>query len=280
MHILLTMGEAKLSSRYEIRPLELKHLEWTKAIFAHSFVFGSPIWRKLYPLDKTARFYGLYQASDYLIKHQITSGLSLGIFDTEYRYKNPASVASGGGLYLDFSDASADEHTLLRQMDTPLVSIACAFDAFYAMDTRCVAPVAGRLPGSASFHEALAFAAAAAAQTEGLLPLPLPPTAPGQVLQRMGTATRADAEGVGFMKAAAHHMMRRAADLGFRTIQIECFHDAVTAVWANPPLPFKGSVAGEVDTYALDERDEQTGARRFPFRPVRQRLTRVYVTLG
>ncbi|KAI0447673.1 hypothetical protein F4803DRAFT_546193 [Xylaria telfairii] len=262
------MSKAKLPSRYEIRPLELKHLEWTKAIFAHSFVFGSPIWRNLYPSGKTARFYGLYQASDYLIKHQILSGLSLGIFDTEYKYKNPASAASGGELLFDFKNPSIDEDELLQQIDTPLVSIACAFDAFYAMDNRCLAPVTGRLPASASFHEAL----------DSLGPKIWPPTAPGQVLQRMGTATRADAEGGGLMKATAHYMMRWAAEKGFRKIQIECFHDAVTAVWTNPPVPFKGCVAGEVDTYTLDEMDED-GRRRFPYRPVRQRLTRVCVTL-
>ncbi|KAI0418587.1 hypothetical protein F5X98DRAFT_373736 [Xylaria grammica] len=265
------MGDAKLSSRYEIRPLKIEHLEWAKAVFAHSFVFGSPIWRNLYPSDKTARFYGLYQASDYLIKYQILSELSLGIFDTEYEFKNPESAASGGRLYFDFGDPSIAEEELLRQMDTPLVSIACAFDAFYAMDNRRVAPVTGRLPASASFHAALAA-------RDPRDPKAWLPTAPGQVLQRMGTATRADAEGGGFMKAMAHHMMRRAAEKGFRRIQIECFHDAVTAVWSNPPVPFKGSVAGEVDTYTLDETDAD-GRRRFPYRPVRQRLTKVYVTL-
>lgn len=182
--------------------------------------------------------------------------------------QNPDSAASGGKLLFDFEDASIDEDGLLQQIDTPLVSIACAFDAFYAMDNRCLAPVTGRLPASASFHEAL----------DALGPKTWPPTGPGQVLQRMGTATRADAEGVGFMKAVAHYMMRWAAEKGFRRIQIECFHDAVTAVWTNPPVPFEGCVAGEVDTYTLDEMDEH-GGRRFPYRPVRQRLTRVYVTL-
>ncbi|KAI8953621.1 hypothetical protein F4801DRAFT_102951 [Xylaria longipes] len=265
------MTEAKLPSRFEIRPLEIEHLEWTKAVFAHSFVFGSPIWRNLYPLDRTARFYGLYHASDYLIRHQISSGLSLGIFDAEYKFKNPKSAPSGGNLYFDFNDPSIDEYELLKQIDNPLVSIACAFDAFYAMDNRRLAPVTGRLPASASFHEALT-------ERDSLDPKAWLPTAPGQVLQRMGTATRADAEGVGFMKVMAHHMMRWAADKGFRRIRIECFHDAVTAVWTNPPVPFKGCVAGEVDTYTLDEIDED-GTRRYPYRPVRQRLTRVYVTL-
>ncbi|RWA14338.1 hypothetical protein EKO27_g763 [Xylaria grammica] len=122
-----TMGDAKLSSRRVLTQYLNK-------------VFGSPIWRNLYPSDKTARFYGLYQASDYLIKYQILSELSLGIFDTEYEFKNPESAASGGRLYFDFGDPSITEEELLRQMDTSLVSIACAFDAFYAMDNRRVAP--------------------------------------------------------------------------------------------------------------------------------------------
>lgn len=72
--------------------------------------------------------------------------------------------------------------------------------------------------------------------------------------------------------------MRRAAEDGFREIQVDCLHDAVRAVWTNPPPPFRGSVVGEVDTHTLDEMDEG-GGRRFPFRPVKQRLARVYVTL-
>ncbi|KAI1367645.1 hypothetical protein F5Y08DRAFT_50282 [Xylaria arbuscula] len=280
------MDDVKLSPRYEIRTLELEHLDWTKAVYAHSSVFSSPLWRTLYPDNKTARFYGLYQASDYMIKHQIASGLSLGIFDTEHVFKNSCSSASsvpsgeegqeeggGGGLYFDFTDTSVDGDELLRQMDTPLVSIACAFDAFDAMDNRRVAPVTGRLPASASFHEALMTSCNG--NDDEYSPLP---TAPGQVLQRMGTATRADAEGEGFMKAVAHEMMRRAAETGFRSIRIQCFHDAVTAVWANPPAPFKGRVMREVNTYAIDEIGTD-GRRRYPFRHIRQRLTRVCVTL-
>lgn len=237
-------------------------------------MFRSPIWRDLYPSGKTERFYGLYQASDYLIKHQIASGLSLGLFDTEYEFKNPESAASGGKLYIDLSNPSMDESQLLQQMDTPLVSIACAFDAFYAMDNRRVAPVTGCLPASASFHAALAEQHDPRDPKTWLLP----PTAPGQVLRRMGTATRAGAEGRGFMKAVAHHMMRRAAEAGFREIQVDCLHDAVRAVWTNPPPPFRGCVVGEVDTYTLDETDEG-GGPRFPYRPVKQTLARVCVTL-
>ncbi|KAI3332406.1 hypothetical protein HD806DRAFT_519148 [Xylariaceae sp. AK1471] len=265
------MSDAKLSPRYEIRPLELEHLDWAKAVFAHSFIFGSPIWRNLYPSDTTARFYGLYRASHYLIKFQISSGLSLGIFDTSYEFKDAESAASGGKLYFDVANPTLDEHELLQQMDIPLVSIACAYDAFYDLDHRQIAPVMGCLPASTSFYEALA-------KREPRGPQTCRPTAQGQVLQRMGTATRTDAEGVGFMKAMAHHMMRLAADKGFRRIQIECFHDAVTSVWANPPVPFRGSVASEINTYTLVETDED-GRQRFPYRPIKQRLARVYVTL-
>ncbi|KAI0404648.1 hypothetical protein F4802DRAFT_615512 [Xylaria palmicola] len=272
------MSEAKLPPRYEIRPLKLEHLEWVKALFAHSFVFGSPLWRNLYPLDRTARFYGLYHASDYMIRHQIASGLSLGVFDVEYQHRNPG----GGGLYFDFDDPGVGEDELLRQMDTPLVSIACAFDAFDAMDSRRVAPVTGRLPASASFHAALAAREEEeeerARDPDVAIAARADPAAPGQVLQRMGTATRADARGAGLMKAAAREMMRRAADAGFRSIRIQCFHDAVTAVWADPPAPFRGSVVGEVDTYSLGEADGD-GGWRFPYRPVKQRLTKIYVAL-
>ncbi|KAI1817941.1 hypothetical protein GGS20DRAFT_598273 [Poronia punctata] len=276
-------GDARMPSRYEIRPLGLEHLEWTKALFAHSFIFGSPIWRALYPHDRTARFYGLYQSSHLVLKHQLASGLSLGIFDTEYVFRNPDSAATGGALYLDPTDVAADEEELLRQMDTPLVSIACAFDAFFAIDPRHVAPVMARLPACISFYDALEASGGGEGGCKA-------PSAPGQVLQRMGTATRADAEGAGLMRALAYYMMRRAAEIGFRHIRIDCLHDAVAAVWSDPPSPFTATVACEVDACKLElelepqktlspAQGDERGTRKFPRQKVRQRLAKVYVTL-
>lgn len=54
---------------------------------AASVAFVSPVWPRIFPEDKADRCYRMFQAADYLVNHQISSGLSLGIFDKEYQYK-------------------------------------------------------------------------------------------------------------------------------------------------------------------------------------------------
>src|SRR5258708_2622357 len=118
----------KLSSRFEIRKLTSEHVMWAAAIIIHSNVHYSPIWSVVYPENKADRCYKGLSATTYLIEHQIDSGLSYGVFDTQYKFKRPESAITGGKLYWDEKDLSVTKEQLLEQMDFPLVSIAMSYD--------------------------------------------------------------------------------------------------------------------------------------------------------
>jgi hypothetical protein len=123
-----------LDPRYEIRQLTVAHTPWAAAIVIHSNMFHSPIWPVLYPDEKTKRVQQGMGAVDYLVRHQIESGMSFGIFDTQYEYKRPGSALTQGKLYWDPNDVKSDGASLLQQMDFPLVSVALSYDASNPLD--------------------------------------------------------------------------------------------------------------------------------------------------
>ncbi|KAK4120051.1 hypothetical protein N657DRAFT_674567 [Parathielavia appendiculata] len=258
-----------LPPRYEIRVLEPKHSDWAKAIVLHSNLFYSRLWPALYPEHRTRRMYAGFRGATYLVEHQINSGHSLGVFDTEYTFKRPESVATGGTLYWDLEDESPDGDTLLAQMDFPLVSVALAYDGFHTLDMAQMAPLVRALPAFGAVFALLA-------QLDRRDPESWKPRAEGEVLMRNATSTRADYEGKGLMRKLAEYMMRTAAAKGFRGIQIETVSDAVCKVWSAPPEPFKGEIVCEFYT-ATAELGDENGQKTYPFRPAEQRITRVTV---
>lgn len=126
--------ETNLPSRYEIRTLGPEHAEWAGAIVAHSNIFHSTVFPVIYPDNKTARFNAATRFGQYLLEHQINSGLSLGIFDKEYQYRRADSAATGGKFYWDVEDDQATAEELLEAMDFPLVSVALAYDGKNPLD--------------------------------------------------------------------------------------------------------------------------------------------------
>ncbi|KAI0398465.1 hypothetical protein F5Y17DRAFT_454034 [Xylariaceae sp. FL0594] len=465
---------AQLPPGFEIRPLTLEHLEPAKEIFAHSMIYDSPLWSGLYTRDQETRFQSLCRASHFMVKRQIESGLSLGVFDTwrhasesDEKGKNAAisrprrgekknarsrSLGCGNGandnnLRKGEETVQSDQSQRERELaNSSLASIALGFDAYHPIDQRFVAPVMGSLPASTHFFEELqkrnpvvtcrrkassssspppsssagnnndrdkdgdnhshgngqrrargrshsgmpddsgipqrsrsrsrrssrcsssssssststitpksmsssvssshaspernggytytCFNAQSAdegqerrEQQEGAEDLLLSqirpdPTGPNQVLKRMGTATRHEYQGYGLMRALSHHMMRFAADKGFREIHIDCLHDSVTGVWSRPPEPFRAVVACSVDVWDIEAEEEEEEEdfselddfdddssedgddcvgriamiveqlekvqieeeaekerRRFPYRPVRQTISKIYVLL-
>ncbi|KAI1849984.1 hypothetical protein JX266_004363 [Neoarthrinium moseri] len=263
--------ESDLPSRYEIRTLGPEHAEWAKAIVSHSNLFASPVWSQIYRQDATQRCYDLFRTADYLVDHQIDSGLSLGIFDKEYKFKQPASAATGGKLYWKLDDASAGGEELLEQMDFPLVSVALAYDSINALDLEKLTPMIAVLPP-------LLIAFKLLEERDEREPSSWKATGPAQVLFRNATATKVGEEGHGFMKLLARYMMRKSAAEGWRGIQIECAHDAVTHVWSKPPSPFKGEAVSRFNCDTYEHKDEE-GRTTFPFQPATQELVKVYVHL-
>lgn len=250
----------------------MKHVAWASAIVIHSNVFCSPIWPITYPNDKTQRAYEALKTANYLVVHQISSGLSFGVFDTEYQFKNPESIPTEGKLYWDPSDLTADRAKLLEQMDFPLCSVALAYDGINPLDMEQIMPLIATLPAFGTVYHNLE-------QLDPRPPESWKPTGPHQLLLRNATSTREDYEGQHLMKKLAQFLMRHAAEQGFRAIQIECAHDAVTHTWCNPPKPFKGHLISSFDTATYEETDEKTGKKVNPFGAAKQVVTKVYVDL-
>jgi hypothetical protein len=260
-----------LPPRYEIRVLGPEHSVWVRALVSHTNMFHSPIWPVIYPEHKTRRAYAGFREVAYLVNHQINSGYSLGVFDTEYVFKRPESAATSGALYWDLEDESADEDKLLEQMDFPLVSVALAFDGFHALDPEKMKPMIELMPGFAQIYGFLV-------QSDKRDPETWKAKAEGELLLRNATCTRRDYERKGLMRKAAEYMMRVAAAKGFQAIQIDTSQDGVHKVWSEPPPPFKAEVVCDFNTSTAELEDEN-GQKIFPLQPAEQRITRIWVSL-
>ncbi|KAL9064348.1 MAG: hypothetical protein Q9157_007868 [Trypethelium eluteriae] len=261
-----------LPPRYEIRKLAPEHIPWAAALACHTNIFYSPVWSVAYPNDQVARLHTLFTAGDYLIRHQVNSGFSFGVFDLEYKFKNPRSEATGGALYWDTTDLEATPEKLLEQMDFPLCSIALSYDGHHPLDMKEMLPAIKSLPLFGTVYQALAERDPRPAGSWKA-------TAEKQVLMRNATSTRKDYEGQGLMKKQAQWLMREADKAGYRGIQIECVHDAVTNTWLNPPKPYKSTLVCKLDTETYEEKDEETGEMKKVFSPSKQVVTKIYVTL-
>jgi hypothetical protein len=266
---------SSLKPQYEIRKLEPKHAPWACAILIHSNLLHSPVWPKIYPNNITENVHRSSRAADYLVMHQINSGHSFGVFDTEYKFKREASKATDGKLYWDEKEPSvqetkgldAESKRLLDQMDFPLVSIALSYDAFDPLDMAQMEPLIACLPAFGTVYHELE-------ERDTRDPASWQPTAHKQVLFRNATSTRHDYEGQGIVSGMARWLMREADSRGFRGIQIEAMHDAVHYTWANPLPPYKGIVASEFRTESFVDEDGEN-----PFEGAKQRVSKVYVEL-
>ena len=266
-----TANPSPFPARYEIRRLTSADIEAANAVMTHANLFHSPLWSVVYRSQVTKLVAFLTQHGSYLTQHQIDSGLSYGVFDSEYQYKRPESAATHGKLYWDLSDLEADGATLLEQMDFPLVSVVLSYDQFHPLDMQRMMPLVHEVPLFGTLYQRLEAADKRTASDWSA-------TAAGQVLMRNGTATRADYEGKGLMTGMSHWLMREAELKGFRGIQIEGVHDAVTATWMSPRAPFKAELVASFDTAACEE-EGPNGEQVSPFAPVKLVVTRIYVTL-
>ena len=265
-----------LPPRYEIRKLTPEQIPWATAVVSHSNAFHSPVWTKVYPQDIAKRFYEVMKTADYLVRHQVESGMSYGVFDLEYQFKRPESAAAGGALYFDTTDLTLDSARALSQMDNPLVSVALAYDQINPLDMEQLGPLIQTLPLFATLYGILE-------SLDQRAPESWKATGPRQVLMRNATSTRVDYERGGLMKKLAQFLMRQADALGYRGIQIEAAHDAVAKTWLEPPEPFRGELVGRFDcgTYEVEEEreGEKTGRMVKPFAPSVQAISKIYCHL-
>ena len=261
-----------LPSRYEIRKLSLEHSQWAGAIVCHSNLFHSTIFPHVYPEGKGARFNNMMREVTYLVDHQISSGLSLGVFDKEYQYRRAETASTNGKFYWDPENNDYSGEELLEAMDFPLVSVALSYDGIDPLEPARIGPLVDTLPVFGTIYHHL----------DVLDPRPVESWKPakqrGQILMRNATSTRHEYEGRGIMGALARYLMRDAAAKGYKAINIECLNDAVTHVWSEPPSPFRGEIIAGFRSEAYEE--DQDGDKVNPFAPSKQLVTRVWTTLS
>ncbi|KAF1938734.1 hypothetical protein EJ02DRAFT_457640 [Clathrospora elynae] len=270
-------GPSSLKPRYEIRKLEAQHLPWAAAVMGHSHAFHSTVLGVMYPdRDMGVWLQDLYPALQYLVAHQIASGMSFGVFDREYEFKTAEARKAGGKLFWDPNEPSiektqgrkAEGMRMLQQMDFPLVSIALSYDAHVPFLAEKMKPLLDAMPEFGIFYGILA-------ERDTRDPASWAATGPGQVLMRNATSTRHDYEGQGIMAALARWLRREAAAKGYRGIQIECMNDAVTHVWSNGvEQPFRATVVSE---FECETWEDEKGKKVFA--PARQRATKCWVDL-
>ena len=70
----------------------------------------------------------------------IGSGHSFGAFDRHYTYRTKEAEAAGGAVLWDLSTPQSDSAALLAGIDSPLCSVALAYDASVPMDMARMAP--------------------------------------------------------------------------------------------------------------------------------------------
>ncbi|KAF2464338.1 uncharacterized protein BDR25DRAFT_307318 [Lindgomyces ingoldianus] len=266
---------SSLKSRYSIRKLEPKHGPWAAAIIIHSNLFHSPVWPVLYPKNITENVHKSLAAASYLVDHQITSGMSFGVFDDEYVFKRPESEEVGGKLYWDDNEKSVEETQgleaeslrLAEQMDFPLVSVALSYDSSDPLDFDKMGPLLACLPHFGLIYHILA-------ELDSRDPASWQAKAHNEVLFRNATSTRREYEGEKLMSGLARWLMREADVRGWRGIQIECVHDKVSYTWANPEKPYKGTIVSKFDTKTWTNEEGKKA-----FEPADQVITKVYVDL-
>ena len=247
------------SPRYEIRKIGPEVAEWCKALTIYGFLLRTSIWTPIIPEPKPATaLKALENLSDYF-DHAINSGLSYGIFDTEYQYKRPQSVGTGGALYwaeLDPQDSDLAEE-MIEGMDFPLVSLALTYDFFYQRKADFEPPMLELIP----LHPQVMMLLGQAdpRPSESWLP-----HAAGEVVCRTGTVTKPGYERQGLMGALSKFVILQLKHFGFRGLIIGTAGSAVHRVYTEPPNGVKSTVLHHYDVEAM-ELEEQDGRKIRPY---------------
>jgi hypothetical protein len=239
----------QLPPRYEIRRLSPEIEPWMRALTAYIQILDlrlfAPLCKDRQPVKRLLEDNPKRKTPNL---HCLENGLSYGIFDKEYQFKRPESVATGGAVYwheLDPDDPDLEvtgQQRLLDAMDFPLVSFALSHDKTDPFPTEVLDLMAQFIP-EYEYSGILVPTANSSnenKQTEE-------EAKKGEVLVRGGTATRRDYVGRGLMKSLCHFVMHDAHARGFKRIEILAAHAASSKVWLNPPTPYRAELVAETD---------------------------------
>jgi hypothetical protein len=235
------------------------------------------LWKPLLPFPKTANaLAGLEKLSGYYAQ-AIASGMSFGIFDTQYRFKQPSLAARNQMLHwrgpnspLDPGQTSFEMYgasQMRDSMDFPLVCMALSVDAFAPGDARARREMLSLIPLQQQLSSFLASLSAdsSGGKTKGKHKTSalLTPTDYGQVLVRSGCVTRLGYEGQGLATALNHFVMLEAKAWGFKGIKVALNSASLLrSSYSNPPPGCRTEILAHWDFEDIEMHDEYGTAIR------------------
>jgi hypothetical protein len=246
----------KLPERYYIGEIDSSVAEWCKALMIYGFMLRTSIWTPILREPKTANaLRALKLLSDYF-DHAITSGLSYGVFDTEYQSKHPQADVGIGKLHWDQLDPK-DPYLrikMIEEMDFPLVSVALSYDFFNQRKADFEPSILEILPLHPVMMSILAQEAPGPQD-------PRWPQAPGEVVCRTGTVTKPGYERRGLMTALNKFVILEMRSRAYRNLIIGTAGNGLSVhhVYTNPPDGCGSEVLHhyDVETMELDGEDGQ-----------------------
>ncbi|KAI1860496.1 hypothetical protein JX265_009895 [Neoarthrinium moseri] len=257
-----------LPSRYEIRPIEPQHEEWCRALLAQALLLRAPIWRPLIPEPKVKTILTGWRTLEPYYGHSLRNGLSYAVYDKEYVFKRPESVASGGALYWDEINAEdpelevKGEQWMLDGLDFPIVSLALSYDLLQPPPKEAYAAMGRLLP---------AWGAMMAQFTDTAQTIPnLPqPTEIGQYAHRSGCITRSEYEGKGLGKLASWWVMHEMAAKGFWGLLVGAGNDQISKIWLHKDAPFRVATIIKEDLWQVELEVDGQKIRPYKGHPLR-----------
>ncbi|KAK8055331.1 hypothetical protein PG993_000558 [Apiospora rasikravindrae] len=267
----------QLPPRYTIRPIDAGVIDWAKALAVQGFLLGPSIWEPLMAAPKTRSALRAFDALHGYYMHAVNSGVSYGVFDSEYEFaraestlsNEPAAAtttngegasqheSSGGAVYwheLD-PDTEPDFETgggarrMIEGMDFPLVCVALSCD------------LAAKPPPDIveSLYTFFPLQKGVSQYWRDRDPRPKgtwEPQGPGEVAARMGCVTKPEYQGRGLMSALNHFVMLDLKARGFRAMNAGIGVPSVYRSWMNAPAGCRSYAYLDVNIWEIEVEDE------------------------
>ncbi|KAK7989603.1 hypothetical protein PG989_009918 [Apiospora arundinis] len=253
----------QLLPRYTIRPIDAGVADWAKALAVQGFLLGPSIWEPLMAAPKTRNALRAFDALGGYYMHAVNSGLSYGVFDSEYEFARPQSkidptaAAAPGALYWNELDPDTDpdfetgggRRRMVDGMDFPLVCVALSCDLAVKPPADIVEALHAFFPLQKGVSQ---FWRDRDPRPKGTWE----PQGPGEVCARMGCVTKPEYQGRGLMTALNHFVMLDLKAKGFRAMNAGIGVPSVYRNWMNAPTGCKSHSYLDVNIWEIEVEDE------------------------
>ncbi|KAK7908436.1 hypothetical protein PG985_015739 [Apiospora marii] len=272
----------QLPPRYTIRPIDAGVADWAKALAVQGFLLGPSIWSPLMAAPKTRSALQAFDALHGYYMHAVNSGVSYGVFDSEYEFARPESKStdttppgtsngdsntngdvngsghesSGGAVYWRELDPDAPDfetgggaRRMVEGMDFPLVCVALSCDLAAKPPPDIVEALYAFFPLQKGVSQ----------YWRDRDPRPKGTWEPrdvGEVCARMGCVTKPEYQGRGLMSALNHFVMLDLKARGFRAMNAGIGVPSVYRNWMNAPAGCRSYSYLDLDMLEIEVEDE------------------------